>query len=503
LAGHVSRKYLLIFIFLILASCTKSNWSDRWIIQDLKEYKSINKLTEVQVFKRCYQLMTRLPIEHNKSLLDRVKSKELSGAKACGLLIDAVTLDSNGKLKHNESISEKEAKSIFETFYLLHSRWFKAFDFAFTNINWGTGEFLDFNQMGMNYQYVFLRNEPYRNLLKGNRFFRTDRSSTFKNEFLLYRDDGNKPIMWKDLKQVYGTKSKGTSPLKKDLLPAPRGEIQGIFINQNEDKIEKLFIDHKDEFISTNDSFYQNIGGGVIGSSPYVLLNYGQSFGEIMNGNIKTPRRWSKAILNDLLCRDLPAILEKDAETKVKKNSHIAYEKSAKCISCHLTMDPMAGVLKEYQVGINNTIGAVLDDKGIIDRQEVIFSFIHKLKGDELKKLSNYNSENNGKIYLRDFKGAIIDVKTDNMNELGKELASLDDFYLCAAKRYFYFFTGINIQTDPIKLLKFKEPKSPELSYVYKWALNLKKHQNLKQLMKDIFKSPSFRDRRYKLQGIE
>ncbi len=50
-----------------------------------------------------------------------------------------------------------------------------------------------------------------------------------------------------------------------------------------------------------------------------------------------------------------------------------------------------------------------------------------------------------GKLYFRSLTGALVDKPVSNIASLGDAMSKTDDYYLCAAKRYFQFMTGIEI----------------------------------------------------------
>jgi hypothetical protein len=85
--------------------------------------------------------------------------------------------------------------------------------------------------------------------------------------------------------------------------------------------------------------------------------------------------------------------------------------------------------------------------------------------------------------------------EVEGLQQLGESMATTNDLYVCAAKRYYRFLTGIdvnladlgNINTPAISLgEKFQRER------VIKMGLDLKSHQSLRSLIKNIIKTEAF-----------
>jgi hypothetical protein len=80
----------------------------------------------------------------------------------------------------------------------------------------------------------------------------------------------------------------------------------------------------------------RNLGGGAVGSQSYVLLNFGHGIWQLPNGGGAMPRRLSKSIAHDFLCRDLP--VHRAGDVGARPNSNLAFANGA-CQMCHGYMD--------------------------------------------------------------------------------------------------------------------------------------------------------------------
>lgn len=89
--------------------------------------------------------------------------------------------------------------------------------------------------------------------------------------------------------------------------------------------------------------------GGILGASSYLLLNVNETLEFGANGGRKMPRKWSKAILHDFLCRQLPAIRVEDAIPCVVADSSVCFRRQAKCTQCHATIDRLASTLRGFR----------------------------------------------------------------------------------------------------------------------------------------------------------
>ncbi|MBT5094399.1 MAG: hypothetical protein HOM21_09170, partial [Halobacteriovoraceae bacterium] len=91
--------------------------------------------------------------------------------------------------------------------------------------------------------------------------------------------------------------------------------------------------------------------------------------------------------------------------------------------------------------------------------------------------------------------------KLNNLKELGELLAGSDDLYVCAAKRYFQFFTGINIKIEDFSISEGNASIEEQqyLRMIIGLGKSLKEHQSLAKLIESIIDSPTYKQRDYKI----
>ncbi|MBT3586286.1 MAG: hypothetical protein HN509_15370 [Halobacteriovoraceae bacterium] len=76
--------------------------------------------------------------------------------------------------------------------------------------------------------------------------------------------------------------------------------------------------------------------------------------------------------------------------------------------------------------------------------------------------------------------------------ELGPTLSGLDDSYLCASKKYFKFFTGIDVHLYDFKTTSVPAHQKAYLKYrqfIIKVGRQLRKDQSLEKLIERILNS--------------
>jgi hypothetical protein len=252
-------------------------------------------------------------------------------------------------------------------------------------------------------------------------------------------------------------------------------------------------------------------GGGIMGTISYLLGNYGRPEMMPANGGIRVPRRWAKAVFRDLMCRELPAMRGTDANQFVQTNPSTQappFRRTPSCMACHATMDTAAGTARN------------LNELLIKTPLEAVQTYSHYVFGSWTIRLGAENCgttaaplacdpdkglwvDNDlrfaqrpptGRLVYRTVNGDWVNLPVDNMADLGAKISNQDDLYVCAASRYFKYFTGIGVNLgDPGT---FKAPLLPaEDTYrrqVITWGQALRQNQTLRTLIQTILSSPIY-----------
>ena len=231
-------------------------------------------------------------------------------------------------------------------------------------------------------------------------------------------------------------------------------------------------------------------GGGIIGTHSYYMLNSGRDSLETMDGGLKMPRRWAKAVFQDLLCRTVPVLRYTDATALVETPSTATtppFRNSAACMQCHGAMDPMAATARNLELvsGSGNWSTFVA----------TITSTLPAETGTVDSDPNYYLRPTNGMLRYRAFDGTLVQQNVTSIQDLGNKIAATDDLYVCAAAHYFRFFTGINVNLQDAGDTTLPPLSNADLDYrnqVITLGKNLKTSQSLQSLIQAILSSPIY-----------
>ncbi len=273
------------------------------------------------------------------------------------------------------------------------------------------------------------------------------------------------------------------------------GKLTDItFWNRNISKINSYFKnDLEREPVLVNTDYFNGFGGGILGDKTYLALTFGHSPGLLMDGAQKVTRSWSKSIFKNLLCRDLPVINGSDAVELVNQKSKISFQRSVSCMTCHASIDPLAGATRHFTVGLNNLISEAVDpdDNKTFPLQTLVplstKDFLDK------SKLNKYlKEEDKSTLRFRDIYGKLHEKDFENIDQLAKYISGLDDFYYCLSKRYIESFTGHQVSINNLFTVSDNKTQNYLKSLIISEGKKLKKHQSLLNLSYDIVNSPLY-----------
>ncbi len=458
--------------------------SDRVTIadDDTESYASIGMpidsiAAQKIVFKRCFEQMVRSPLETDLYLYKEVASGERTGANACiSLLRQAKLSQSNGKLIYQGDYSQK----IFSTFYEFHTSWFGPRDFgAAVGIDTSRQDsVLDPNQPSFYLmKALFGESIPYSYILTSNQSLKSIRTT---NERYL-----------SDFKFRY--------PKNQHIT---KGEVKGIDYHSSETVNVDRGPMRQQQTTTGKFNIFQHQGGGILGGQSYLLLNGGERMGYRTDGGLKTRRTLSKNFFSQILCRELPAIRLDDAiENVADVESDLPYRNGVACMQCHSTIDPFAWATRQAYSTISD--GNVFNN----DKNDIRSMFISKYQGAVISSgpvrewpdnspADFYKRTPWGKLYYRSHDGELIDEEVMGFSQLGSALSKQEAPYVCAAKRYFQFFTGVDANIDDIDHIlsetELTEKERYYRNFVIKLGKELKEHQSLEQMLKRIFSSKAY-----------
>lgn len=445
-------------------------------------------LNEEQLFYRCYtQLAGKRPSRQN-ALLVGVRNGGQTALEACGSLLDSVVLNATTGLVDS---STTEKLDVLNTLHRFHSGWFSVRDFEAFDVSSNVARVLDVGESGLYVtKILFDADTKYEQLLKYSQVPMAIRQT----HRAMPRVQGNNTISTI-------TSNDAASRLVQE------GTLRGVTWRTNAhalkiaDIIDAGMYDDIKATLGASphntQSSAQHLGNGVIGLPSYFIMNYGHTLTQ--NAVTRHARRWSKNLISDLLCRDVPVLRFEDIQTRhVQPASQIAYRKSSSCMRCHATIDPMADVARNWEIF---EAPSTLNNNNILTHV-----FVHTPLAENLDPMtisaadgewSFFRTRPTGNLYMRSFDGKLIETPLNNPTALASQLVANDDLYVCAARRYFEYFTGIKVSLQDIGDVNQPTMTPSERHYrklVETLGLNFKQHQNMRRLIKEIWELPLYRN---------
>lgn len=241
-------------------------------------------------------------------------------------------------------------------------------------------------------------------------------------------------------------------------------------------------------------------GAGVLGSPAYLRHTLEPQLDFKANGVSKVHRRFASSIFEDFLCRSLPVIRKMDAHQYHEPNDSDApgasFRKGAACVRCHASMDQAAAFVRnrylkstEYNTGDNTYVNI---DPHIHDTNSSNYDPF------PLTGIADFHESNpTGRFYFRTHDGQLLDDEGTGLAYLGSVISESEDFYICAVKRYYEYFTGISAKIgdikDPSYPYHLSENDMKIRNKVIQWGKNLKLGQDPRAIIKQIFNDPYYR----------
>jgi hypothetical protein len=239
--------------------------------------------------------------------------------------------------------------------------------------------------------------------------------------------------------------------------------------------LEPALVQHQGR--NTNTHF----GGGFMGSPAYLFAN--------ANGS-NYLRVWAKNLLADALCKDIPVLRSIDVLHTVKPESSFAWRQGLSCMQCHETMDPLSGVMRNKGLIRASPVNEVrFWYSRDIDRPSAPYPSMSP-DPDFSRRPADFT------LKYRSFDGTLVSVDGSGVSALGQSLADRDDLYVCAARRYFKFLTGIEVDlrddSDPLNPLDLSPSEKKYRNRVIELGKQLKQDQSARELLRSIIASPTF-----------
>lgn len=501
-----------------------------------------SELSEEALYVRCYAQFTGLRVPFNDPDLLAVKAGGKTALNACQSLLERAVLNANGMLKNP---SDKVAVQVLNHFYKMSRPWFtvQRLQDGIPNsaCRFATGDLYD-ETMGALFQagVAFDPQKTYAWIVaQGSQMFGVRRQLTPNKFTTTYAVSRNYKDTVYGLQPDFVVKYLFGSTVPYSYFSAPLitiGDLVGITSNGVDSagnpeggpfpaavllsgsNVNPDVLDFDPNLPLTgphpssqepglhsvvNLRENKENAGGLIGTPEYMMMNLGYNYETISDGSLKVFRRYGKNIMADLLCRELPVLRESDVPQFVAPDSDAPFRKSTTCLRCHATIDQMAYTVRNMR-WITAGRGCPADPKTQGLDTAHLTSYLPSQSGS-----SNWQAQGTadfhlqqpyGRLYFRSYNGKLVNEEVLGVSGLGLALAKTDDLYVCAAKRYFKEFTGINVSLydmgDASNSGLNRQLNAKDFEYrkfVETIGLKFKQHQNVRTLIKDIISSKYYR----------
>ncbi len=444
-----------------------------------------DSLSEIEFFQKCHTQLTQERSLTQDPLYQQVLTGAKTGGNACLEILELARLNPNSGLLLQ--LGNPKAHAVLRTFNDFHNSIFEAKDSSAVEDFARTAPNIVTTSFGHNVTRVlFTSNVPYRDLVTSNLTYEPIRTSSVNNRFLLHPsstfislDTGN--YVTDEPNATGGGTRVPWSPRLLDV----GARLDGVRVSDFS-PIPHFW--RNSAPYTSNVNLHGTLGGGVLGSYSYVFMNSGARLFQFFDGEQYVPRRWFVNVMNDLLCRSMPVVRPSDATNFIQPTSPISFRRGASCMQCHVSMDRGSGVVRNHILGKSSL--------GDFTSTEFPATFVAPVP---LNSGTGYAFQTpNATFYLRDINGVLQNRGVVGANGFGAAIADTPDYYACAVRRYYENFLGVKIPLF--------DPGSPEaptlnasdtahLAEIKRLGNVLRANQSLIDILKEILKSPQYRQR--------
>lgn len=443
------------------------------------------QLTEPQLFLRCYAQLTQTSLDPKSPLLIPIQNGTKTAAAACLELFDKAALSRNGTSLANTG--DVLSLAVLNTLHRLHASWFSEREYFISggfSANQGLRDYFDTDTPAFYFtRAVFRPNTDFKSAITGSKHLRAIRSD---NDPARGFSSGNTKAQ-----TIFGDRAKF----------AAVGALHGIE--------ETAALPTTYSFLTTNDrqlsgsvNLGAHYGGGVLGSFPYLMLNIRETVNFRTDGAVAMPRKWARAVFSDLLCRSLPVARYADVGVYKNTASPVAFRKSQGCVQCHASMDQMAAVARGFRYlaldSGSRPENRGLDTGSVVPPQAGLASESEwPISADR----SYHLRPPKGVLFFRDSNGSLVNLPVNDLADLGETMARLPDFYLCAAKRYYSYFTGVDVSIeDPVVEGQTSRTDKFHRAAVESLAATLQRTQSARATLFQLFQLPQYRSSSFRAE---
>lgn len=500
-------------------------------------------LSEIELYRRCYTHITGQPVPVFSQEFSDVRNGKAKAIPLCEKILDESMLDSSGFVQNKNIV----AKNVVNNFQRFHRTWFdnlsveqvSGYSHELAN---GMRDIFDVTEPALEITRVlFTPQSKYQEILTSRHGAQAQRELDPKVRTLVGYKEGESEFASAGLignsaafnRNVFGFRKIDSNgvflPYKadgstSDFVTLPKiqiGELIGVKPNAElTAQIPNVHLYPLQNDVGAgnltpglNYSFPLNIhfGGGIIGQPIFRMMFHGHGYGLKMDGAKKLPRRWSEAVMSTFLCAKLPALRESDIVNDLKPLSTTPFRTQKSCLMCHSNLDRMAYTARN-QILVNSEYSAFPEGDAVNGKLSIFMTDFKasqpSVTGWPDEAVPDFHLQKpTGSLYFRSFTGQLVNTPVSDMHDLGVRMSETSDFYQCAAKRYFEYFTGLEValydRFDPRYSNLNKSLSQADIknrAFVEKLGAELQEHQSLPKLIKSIINSRPYKERNFRNQ---
>lgn len=455
---------------------------------------------EMQRFQKCYGIFVGERAPLTDSLWLKVKSGAISGTDACMQIFDRAKLSNNGEVQKSNGVVDPIGMKVLNSFMKFHKSQLQVPEYGkvIGASERFTRDVTDGNEAVYHFLYsTFGANQKYSDVVTRNYSLKSKRITSFPDRARSVLNV-NLPIL---MQGSYTTKLDenginqtipnealgGVAPFPVEL--AETGLLYGL---AREDR--QNIISNKEAlkgYVFTSLDIHQHHGAGAIGTQAYLMANLGKD--TVPNGGTGLYRRWGKHVMEDFLCRALPVLRTTDVVDEVNFNSSIAFRTGSSCMACHSGMDPLSAVARNVRTSWSHNTGNFSTRVKFVGVRAPTLP--HAEMPTDKNEAAFFQRVPSGRLFYRSYDGSLVREEMEGIRELGEVLAESNDLYVCAAKRYYKYLTGIDVDLSDIGDINTPEFSTGQINQrkkVIDMGMNLKNHQSVRETIKTIIKSQTF-----------
>jgi hypothetical protein len=482
------------------------------------------ELSPESLYYRCYAHLTRSRPPVNDTRLPLIRSGLKSYIDACMEVFDLGNLD---KVSGALVVETPESIKVLENFNRFHMSWFDEVS-VFNALPPGGENMNHFLHDGGENALHFTRalfhpDGLFKDAVTSNDTYQAIRSKAY-NTFGIWPTTTKRADKWgnKDVTIFVNGVETALSAILDPMnthngLHIQMGKLTGIMPMEDvfaNDALHSSVAVWPPVYSAANKAnITQSFGGGILGTQPYIMLNRIRNPLVHEDGGLMSGRVWSKQVFKEILCRDIPVVQSKDVVALVDQSgtNPFPFRNNSSCMQCHASIDPMAWSIRNIRLsklGNNPLFTNVLYflEKYAATPLASEAGPVHGLGAGTVADTSFYKRPPKGHLYFRTFTGSLVSEQVEGLDGaqgLGEAIANLDDYYVCASKRYFEFFTGHKVIIEDITDINSTKLNDKQLrlrNFTIGMGKKLRQTQKLRDVVKEIFGSDFYKNSDYEIK---